>query len=93
MAKKKQDKKKSELQDSWAALASLPREKKSIFHYQNVECLKCAAIERDMIRVGCLYFCPTCAFDEFKTEDPVYDEREKYLEWLNKWKEEQERVS
>jgi len=89
MSKKKKSEKK---ETSWLeGLSNLPRERQTVFHYQNVECLKCGAIERDMIRVGCLYFCPICATDEFTTDNPVDDEREVYLKWLNKYKEEQER--
>jgi hypothetical protein len=55
------------------------------FHvHHNAKCIVCEAIHKHMIRVGAVIFCDDHAKSEFKTEDPVMFEREKYLKWLHK---------
>jgi len=55
-------------------------------HY-NVCCLKCKALERTMVAIGTLVMCDKCFGEEFHTDDPVMEEREKYLHWLEVYKE------
>ena len=50
--------------------------------HNNSECLKCQAVELEMRRVGALVFCAKCASEEFKTSDPVREERALYTKWL-----------
>ena len=57
----------------------------SNFHvHHNAKCVKCAALEAEMVRVGAVIFCNTCVEIVFKTVNPVIDERETYLKWLHK---------
>lgn len=51
-------------------------------HY-NTECLKCNNVFKYMVRVGVLVFCDNCFKEEFKSSDPVREEREKYKHWLH----------
>jgi hypothetical protein len=55
-----------------------------IYVHHNAVCLKCGKIEEQMARVGALHFCFECVEKEFNTQDPVRQEREKYLKWLRK---------
>lgn len=59
---------------------------KVMTHY-NVECLKCGAVPKVMTSVGVVTMCPECFLEEFHTDDPVKEEREKYLHWLDVHKE------
>lgn len=52
----------------------------------NASCLKCECVEKEMVRVGPLYFCLSCYYQEFETRDPSREEREQYLYWLNIYK-------
>lgn len=57
----------------------------NIGHYHvhhNAECIKCEALEKEMIRVGAVIFCRKCVSEEFNSDDPVRQERERYLHWL-----------
>lgn len=57
----------------------------SNFHvHHNAKCVKCAALHAEMVRVGAVIFCRACVKFEFKTDNPVIDERETYLKWLHK---------
>lgn len=57
----------------------------SNFHvHHNAECIVCAALEAEMVRVGAVIFCNGCVQRVFKTDNPVIDERETYLKWLHK---------
>ena len=55
-----------------------------IFAHYNAVCLKCGAIREQMARVGALFFCWKCVKEEFNTNDPVRQERARYLVWLHK---------
>lgn len=48
----------------------------------NSDCLKCGAVEKEMVRAGALHFCLSCYREEFQTRDPAKEEREEYLDWL-----------
>jgi hypothetical protein len=66
--------------------ALIPRENLSNFHiHHNASCIKCDALHKEMIRVGAIIFCEKCIKEEFKSDDPVRLEREKYLKWLHIW--------
>jgi hypothetical protein len=52
--------------------------------YHNAECIVCSALEPEMVRVGAVIFCSKCVKEQFSSENPVRDERETYLKWLNK---------
>jgi hypothetical protein len=52
--------------------------------HHNAKCIKCEALHAEMVRVGAVIFCETCVQFEFKTDNPVIDERETYLKWLHK---------
>jgi hypothetical protein len=57
----------------------------SNFHtHHNAECVVCAALHAEMVRVGAVIFCTGCVQRVFKTDDPVREERETYLKWLHK---------
>ena len=62
----------------------------SIHPHFNADCLKCGCVVKEMLRVGSIVFCPECFNSEFHSEDPVHDEREKYLKWLKKSQEHDE---
>jgi hypothetical protein len=51
---------------------------KTAIAYNN-ECLKCGAVDKEMIYVGCLYFCCTCFNNEF---GPARDQDAAYEKWL-----------
>ncbi len=53
--------------------------------FVNASCVKCDAINKEMIRIGAVIFCEDCAANEFSSDDPVIDERDKYTDWLHKW--------
>ena len=53
----------------------------------NASCLKCAAVNKEMIRTGCLMFCVSCFSEEF---DPKSEERNK--EVYEKWYKIQDKV-
>ena len=53
--------------------------------FVNSSCVKCDVIKKQMVRVGVVIFCIDCCLSEFKTADPVVEEREKYREWLKVW--------
>lgn len=53
----------------------------------NSTCLKCGRLERAMVGLGPLVMCNGCFNEEFLTDDPVVEEREKYLHWLDVYKE------
>ena len=55
----------------------------TIFH--NAACVKCGLVEQEMVRVGAVIFCADCCREEFTSDDPVIDDREKYTDWLHKW--------
>ena len=46
-------------------------------------------LEEEMLRIGALIFCWTCYDDNFETDDPVRQERELYLKFLDKYLEEE----
>jgi len=50
--------------------------------FDNVICVICLACRPEMRRVGAVYFCVDCCDRVFTTENPVKDEREKYLRYL-----------
>jgi len=52
--------------------------------FYNASCIKCDAIEKIMMRIGAVIMCSKCSEETFKTEDPVMDEREVYLDYLEK---------
>lgn len=66
----------------------IPKHQMSNYHtHHNSECVVCAALDAKMVRVGAVIFCNGCVERVFKTDNPVKDERETYLKWLNKRKE------
>uniref|UniRef100_A0A6M3XFM8 Uncharacterized protein n=1 Tax=viral metagenome TaxID=1070528 RepID=A0A6M3XFM8_9ZZZZ len=42
----------------------------------------CSSVDYEMVRIGVLVFCMKCAANEFRTLDPVREERERYLHFL-----------
>ncbi len=58
--------------------------------HHNAACLKCGALEAEMVRTGCLIFCKKCIEEEFTTDDPPRQEREKYRKWLKVYQEKAE---
>lgn len=70
--------------DGYAALAHhiMNGSVQGIMQYTNTECVKCSGIMKHMVRVGCVVFCFKCVDEEFKTSDPIHEERETYLKWL-----------
>jgi len=50
----------------------------------NMACVKCEAVPLEMVLVGAVAMCLTCFSEEFVSDDPVHEERTKYLEWLHK---------
>ena len=54
------------------------------YTHHNAECIVCDTLEREMVRVGAVIFCNKCVQEQFSSENPVRDERETYLKWLNK---------
>ena len=54
-----------------------------VFTYHNCDCLKCKVVHNEMVGVGSLVFCNLCFLNEFKTDNPVIEERELYLKWLD----------
>jgi len=48
----------------------------------NSRCLLCSSVDYEMVRIGILVFCKKCAANEFRTLDPVREERERYLHFL-----------
>ena len=55
--------------------------------YHNIDCLKCNALELEMVKIGTLVMCNKCTEEEFKTDDPVQKEYGKYKKWLEVHKE------
>jgi hypothetical protein len=55
------------------------------FVIENYSCLLCKAIRQKMIRVGAFILCRKCFVANFKSQDPVIEERDKYLELLLKY--------
>jgi len=53
--------------------------------FKNSECLKCKKIEKKMVMIGAFAMCPKCYHEEFETEYPVEEEKEKYRQCLDKW--------
>jgi hypothetical protein len=51
--------------------------------FNNAECVKCNKVEREMVRIGAVFFCGDCVKIEFNSDNPVRDERKKYLNWLH----------
>lgn len=59
--------------------------------HHNSECIKCSAVNKRMVRVGYyVVFCVPCFSFEFVTDDPVHEEREKYLHWMRLYREKAE---
>jgi hypothetical protein len=54
--------------------------KQYTLHY-NGSCVKCDAIEKFMIRIGAVVFCAKCVREEFNSNDPIREERERYHHW------------
>lgn len=54
----------------------------------NAECLRCNEVKKEMVAVGVIIMCDECFKIEFHTDDPVREERDKYLYWVNVHKEE-----
>jgi len=48
----------------------------------NASCLKCGAVEKEMVVTGCLHFCVKCYPTEFKSEHPSIFEKDNYQKWL-----------
>jgi len=53
-------------------------------YFYNATCIECDAIEKIMVRIGTIVMCQSCHGKIFKTEDPVMEERPKYLHYLEK---------
>lgn len=53
--------------------------------FDNSECLKCGIVEKKMVKIGAFVMCPKCLKEEFKTEYPTLEEKERYRFWLDKW--------
>ena len=69
-------------------ILNLPR-RASTRVWHNMECLKCHTVEREMVSIGAycgIVMCNKCAQEEFSSTDPVREEREKYLYWLEIYK-------
>ena len=49
----------------------------------NASCIKCNGVYGEMVRIGCIVLCDKCFIVEFKTNDPVKQEREKYLKLVD----------
>lgn len=64
----------------------------SVRMHANAECIVCKAIAKEMLSVGSLFFCFPCYRVEFKTEDPIREEKEKYSFWYQKFLEEERRT-
>jgi len=56
--------------------------------FYNAKCLRCGKIEEEMVKIGALVFCNECSDYLFSTDDPVRQERDEYLKWLQKHHEE-----
>jgi len=54
-----------------------------VFAYHNADCVKCKVLEKDMVRVGVFVMCPKCFDLTFHSDNPVVEEREEYLKWLD----------
>jgi len=63
-------------------LSKLPSNLSNYHVHHNAECVKCGTIEKEMVRIGAVIFCNGCVGDEFSSDDPVQEERERYLHWL-----------
>jgi len=48
----------------------------------NNDCLKCGGVDLKMVRIATLIFCEKCFPEEFHTEDPVNQEKDTYLKWI-----------
>lgn len=60
---------------------------KTIYH--NATCLKCGAIAKEMIRIGCIVMCNKCCTEEFKHPFPIESgtkDYEVYRKWVDKYK-------
>lgn len=54
--------------------------------YHNADCIKCSKLEKEMVIVGALIFCRECFISTFSTEDPIKNEYDIYLKYLEKYK-------
>ncbi len=59
---------------------------RSVFHHENSSCKSCQKTKKNMVKVGSIFFCRKCYRNIFNgtDEDPVTNQREKYLLWLRK---------
>jgi len=55
------------------------------FVFNNVSCVKCGVVLKEMLRIGSIIFCRDCGLGEFKSDDPVKQERKLYLKWVKIW--------
>jgi hypothetical protein len=67
--------------------------------YRNASCLKCKKVEKEMVAIGPMIFCPKCFDEEFKDvmtdslggkfSSPALcywvDSQSKYFDWLKKY--------
>ncbi len=49
----------------------------------NSDCIKCNIVEKEMVIIGAVVMCKNCYTTEFESDDPVKEERDNYLYWLN----------
>lgn len=52
----------------------------------NASCLECGVVEKEMIRVGSLFYCCDCYPKIYSTEDPVREESDIFKEQLSKYR-------
>lgn len=67
----------------YMGLNKIPSSLSNYHIHHNADCVKCNAMHKEMVRVGAVIFCDKCVAEEFKSENPVTEERERYLLWLN----------
>lgn len=65
----------------------------SVAAIYNKDCLKCGKVEYMMVQIGSLVFCDGCFKETFKTPDPVSEERNIYLEWVEEARKKEQKTS
>lgn len=55
-----------------------------VVEFINLECVVCGRIQLIMKIIDDIAMCPRCFHKEFKTNNPIVNEKDKYDKWLAK---------
>lgn len=55
--------------------------------YENASCIRCEAVNKEMIKIGAFIMCPVCVVEEFESALDIDTQGEVYQKWLKIYKE------